>query len=49
MSFEAGNFVTKLIRTSIGEIKLNNLESGFFETLTTKELEFVRKIVSICL
>jgi pseudouridine synthase len=49
MSFEAGNFVTKLIRTSIGEIELNNLESGFFETLTTQELEFVRKIVSICL
>lgn len=49
MCFKAGNFVTKLIRTSIGEIELNNLESGFFETLTTQELEFVRKIVSICL
>ncbi len=47
MCFAAGNFVTKLIRTSIGEIELNHLESGFFEILTTEELEFVRKIVSI--
>ncbi len=47
MCFEAGNYVTKLIRTSIGELELKDLKSGVFENLTVKELEFVKKIDSI--